>query len=369
MKHLLTFLIASIGLISCSSKQPQTPELAEITIPERHEKDSVFFNQFELQSMIVLDSSNKAIAGNIKRLIINDKHIYILSRHIHKFNLDGKFICQIGNPGKSGSEYRQIIDFTIDEKNGTIIVFSDDYKLIYYTLDGEYIKHERLDDKRLIDAMQIVNGDLYLYCKTKYKEHEKLIHRFINNKFVDYKELEVADFLDKSRGFNFGENFVKGKSILFSQNADNKIYELKDDTINVRYRITDYQFITEETKKEITKTDSNIGMVLFKNNAVVGYSSIRETDYGIFMKNNLSSIIWIEPNNTVHNFRYIKDDRISQASLRYVAHDANDNLVAFVADPMYIVKRKLQYPDPEIEARLQTITEDSNPVLLFYKHK
>ena len=113
MKHLLTILIVSIGLISCSSKHIQTPELSEITIPEQHEKDSVFFNYFELQSMVALESTPNAIIGNIKRLIINDNYIYILSRHIHKFNLDGKFICQIiwtrpkasyNRPGKAHKE-------------------------------------------------------------------------------------------------------------------------------------------------------------------------------------------------------------------------------------------------------------------------
>ena len=369
MKKKIILFVISLFLLNCSNMYGKN-DVTILSLPEKAEKDSVFFNNFELQAIIPLETVPQSILNRIDRIIIKDDYMLIQSKGVYIFDREGKFIRQIGCPGNGPGEYHQIIDVAIDNDNN-IVIFSDDYKLIYYSKDGKYLRQERLKDIKLFHDMQFINNELYVYSGTKYSDDEKLIKKYSNNTFSDCGDIIVADFLGPRHVYTFGERFVKSKSILFSQNTENIIYELKNGLPIKRYQINSPKFITKKQIKELAQKGKNqdVAGYMFSSQTVLCFTSIRETKDGVFCETNLDSFIWIEPNGKCHKFRGIFNDKISYAGLRYFAHDGDDDLLVFIATPESIAQRKKGDPNHPTEKILQTVKEDDNPVLLFFRRK
>lgn len=369
MKNKVILFVISLFLLNCSNMYGKN-DVTILSLPEKAEKDSVFFNNFELQSIIPLQTVQQSILNRIDRIILKDDYMLIQSKGVYIFDRDGKFIRQIGCPGNGPGEYHKIIDAAIDNDNN-IVIFSDDYKFIYYSKDGKYLRQERIKDKKIFSAMLFIKDELYVYCGSKYTEKENLIQKYSNNTFSNCGDIIVADFVGNRHVYTFGERFVKSKSILFSQNTENIIYELKNGLPIKRYRINTPKLITKKQIKELAQHGNALRIApdLFSTQTVLCFTSIRETKDGVFCETNLDSFIWIEPNGKCHKFRGIFNDKISYASLRYFAHDGDDDLLVFIAAPEFIVQRKKGDPNHPTEKILQTVTEDDNPVLLFFRRK
>ena len=155
MKKKIILFVISLFLLNCNNAVGKN-DVTILSLPEKAENDSVFYNNFELQSIIPLQTVQQSIMNRIDRIILKDDYMLIQSKHAYIFNREGKFIRQIGCPGNGPGEYHQIIDVAIDNDNN-IVIFSDDYKFIYYSKDGKYLRQERLKDKKLFHDMQFIN--------------------------------------------------------------------------------------------------------------------------------------------------------------------------------------------------------------------
>ena len=167
--------------------------------------------------------------------------------------------------------------------------------------------------------------------------------------------------VDKDKFIQYGQLFVKGKSILFTKNHTSIIYELKDGMVYERLHLN----IDNFSNDKYTTKDSE---ELFKKQITTSFSSIRETNDGIFLRTKLGVFIWIKPNGDAYKFHSFSIPGITDCS-SYVAHSGDDDLIAFKADAEFILQRKKNAKNEKIESILQTITEDDNPVLLFFRRK
>jgi len=362
IKFIISHIIVILFVLSCQEEKNYTQQTQAINIPQEISNDSVFFNEFELKSIVSLETTPESSFTMIRRMIVREDYILILDiHHVYQFDRTGKFLGRIGRPGNGPGEYNHILDVCIDEKQKMIVINSDGTKLLYYSETGQFIRQEQMKERASFLGLIIVDSIQYFY-NTFYSNYDNVIYKRQGKTMTSCGNLKV----DKDKFIQYGLLFVKGKSILFTKNHTNIIYELKDGIVYERLRLNIDNFKNDnKANKKYTKNDSE---ELFKKQITTSFTSIRETNDGIFLRTNLGVFIWIKPNGDAYKFHSFSIPGITKCS-SYVAHSGDDDLIAFKADAEFILQRKKNAKNEKIESILQTITEDSNPILLFYKHK
>jgi hypothetical protein len=151
----LSILLTLIFVLSCTQekKLDNIVDLTSITEPN-------VTSLSELGSdvtYIPLETNASCLIKRIDKLIYNSES-YILgsinefplpeagkpsfvasSTELYRFTQSGEFICQIGREGRAPSEYATIKDFTYNESNNTIDIFSG-WKVNEFSLDGIWEK-------------------------------------------------------------------------------------------------------------------------------------------------------------------------------------------------------------------------------------
>jgi hypothetical protein len=93
---------------------------------------------------IRLDNSSECLIGEIQKVVFYDGSYYIQDNKassVFVFDETGKFKFKILKKGRGPGEYLQITRMLIDYSNRQILIYDVTMrKMIYYTLDGEFIK-------------------------------------------------------------------------------------------------------------------------------------------------------------------------------------------------------------------------------------
>lgn len=162
-KTMLAFLI-SLGLINIQfiQKKPQ-PDLKndkffEIKYEELLEqKNTIKLSQLATKvEYIQLETNENCLIDNNAKYFFSDGFIFVRNRdHILKFSSDGKFIKQIGTPGRGPGEINSIHNVSIIPKKKLIIIYDVvPHKLLYFNFDGVLIKTVNTPRFREISVMQ-----------------------------------------------------------------------------------------------------------------------------------------------------------------------------------------------------------------------
>ena len=94
-----------------------------------------------------LETSKDSYIGRISLLKSKDSLILIYDKLLNKvllFSADGKFINQIGSPGKGPGEYSSVGGLEFDQGNN-IIIHDIAGKLIYFTMGNKFVREIRID--------------------------------------------------------------------------------------------------------------------------------------------------------------------------------------------------------------------------------
>ncbi|OJV31768.1 MAG: hypothetical protein BGO29_01235 [Bacteroidales bacterium 36-12] len=128
--------------------------------------------------IIALENQEGALMGNINKMQISDDTIFILDTMIAKkilvFNMDGKYIQQIGKFGRGPGEYLQIMDFTVNEKDKQIVVLDVGNKIHTYSIHtGEYLRTLNFENDNIgVYAIQYANDKLYAAIRNFNKDNQ-----------------------------------------------------------------------------------------------------------------------------------------------------------------------------------------------------
>jgi hypothetical protein len=142
-------LAIAIILLSCDSKIKKEKradiECIKLTLPEKIDNliqlDSVFLKR----KVIPLESSDNCLIGEITKILFYRERMFILDKSIKllAFDMNGKYLFNVGQEGRGPGEYASIRDFDIDE-TGNIYMLAYQ-KILQYDKDGKYLKTFRLN--------------------------------------------------------------------------------------------------------------------------------------------------------------------------------------------------------------------------------
>ncbi len=161
MKNRLFFLMI-IVFFSCSDSNIPRYYINTIKIDGLPDNVYSFFDIVEDYQIIKLETIADGLIGQIHKLIITQDKIFILdllsARSVFCFDRNGNFIRIIGSQGRGPGEWLQPQDIAFHEDTQTFIIYcSSNRKIIFYTINGDYIDEINLGLK--FKSLEFINKD------------------------------------------------------------------------------------------------------------------------------------------------------------------------------------------------------------------
>lgn len=217
---LLSFLLL-LTTISCKEKTTPVGIQTKVDIQIGESTETIPFSDYidSIKAISVYENDSH-ILGNIKKVEKSNNLYYILNQKkdaIFKCEGSGKILAILRRVGHSKDEYTQILDYSVDETNKTLVTLCSDNKLMVYDLSFnlKYTKRLRMP----IAAVCAFGGDIYCYS------NNRQILKVVDNGFdVLLKGEELAAYI-----YECTPIFHKiGNRVLATMEYDNTIYEITD---------------------------------------------------------------------------------------------------------------------------------------------
>jgi len=377
MKYL--FLTVIICLLSfCTTQNKHTVDI--ISVPEPKLVDGWMNAHFELDRIVPIETTKDYILGNVQRVILYKDKLIILDMRwpsIFVLNVNtGKIETYINRKGKGPGESNNICDIAFDDKLEQILAFNDYKKLLYFDLNGNFLKEENIDG--LFDNISYNNGNIIFYhLSGGYScfPHTVRIYNPAKKSWIKLGEEKKVDF-PPIRGY--GRVLVKSKNIWFSPVLSLDMNMLQGDTIKTLYHLDVKNKLTDEELNLRTISD----MLSFRNetrerNILYAIQSIRETEKYLIFNTNLSDFMMMNKNTLeLHRAMMMEDEYLGIRLFNYFPHDGDDNRIMFVVTHDEWMRRN-PYDGDDMPEKLKAEIEkvklqqnyENNPILLFYKEK
>ncbi|WP_147679216.1 6-bladed beta-propeller [Algibacter pacificus] len=384
MKNILLRIIVLIFISFSSCKDTneleKNIENIKVDVKKKYPRGN-FKDYFSSSKVISLETNEHSIFHNIDRMSLYDNKFFILdkkSNGVYIFNNKGKFLNKIQNIGKGPGEYISLMDFTIDEKENHIILYTDrPYKLLTYTPKGQLIKEKKVDD--LYFNMSFTNNKL-LFMTKNIKRKNKLIE-------YDLKRDKKKGFLtsnEKDKFFSklgmLNPSITKNENIHISFPYLETIYEYNEDGFFAKYNIDFGKGqMPNAIINKLDKDYKGLYNYVKENNYGFGISNFRENkDYVTFNFYNNMIVIYSKVLKKSNAFRLFINDSDQIPFYNYFAHDGDDNKIISIypaiqfKNQMDTYKKEIK-PWKRMPAYLKEldkkVSHNDNPLLIVYSFK
>lgn len=325
------------------------------------------------KKVVNLFPNNKVLIGKIGRIKLHGNRIYLHDTQTHALHIstkEGKWINTIRRVGKGEGEYFGITDFTIDKKNNILIIADVKLKkLIYFEMDGKYIKEIHFPFW-FREFSSLPSGDLcFLTLGKNYTGYKILIcdkNGKIKRKAIPIPIDEVYRLNMYSRIGSYVKQNKNNLSITTPFTDD--IYTITNDTISQIFKLN-----LGKNKLPFYNTKHlNIGSF----NKLINESEQEALFYlGGFLETKKNVLLGLFKSRSAYNIIYRKSQMdlaqlnmnlYGKAQLSFPVFVENENFIS-IADACWISDHKKELKNiPEFEKVLDQLTPASNPVLVTF---
>lgn len=145
------YLFLLLLLFSCNQKSTNvtiedSKDIATIEIKEYPDARKTLQSKdyFDSIKYVIFEETEELTFPSVEELFFVDDMIIVISRRAKSilfFDNNGKYLHKIHKHGRGHGEYLTLANVMIDEKSKQIMVYdTDTRKLLYYNLEGEYLK-------------------------------------------------------------------------------------------------------------------------------------------------------------------------------------------------------------------------------------
>ena len=398
----LTMLMAlMLGLLTVpggknSSLAKENGYVINLDRAEKLEK-MTYSSLFSKAGIIVLEDTDESLLGKVDKLEVCDNNLYVLEkgRGLFLFNKQGKFIKMIGRKGKGPGEYIDPDDISIDRENKKIYVLdSQTQNVLKYSGNGTFESSFKLENKGTRSTfIQPFKNALYTNLYT----FDKSGKRFLLSK-VDVTNGKRISFQFEASQYNKGWNelFIANQQPFisqyegkprFSQLFMDTIFAITKDDIQPYIVLQSENFVTKDyldSQKE-TKKASKIFSNLNNTTKIYNICNYLESDRYVYFNYYIRDNLYITFYDKLQKSAYMTQNVVND--LLYVDDEGVQlfpNFISFDEKRAYSVEMNNDFSrnvflkdiqDNRINRKVkgidsfQGISEDSNPVIIYYEFK
>ena len=200
MNKNISILILLFIFIRCSSNSPTAKKGKTIKVFENKIEHITADNLITDIQYIPLETDSNCIIGHIDKMLANNNRLYILDKNGAKklfvFDLNGKFIQSIGKQGKGPDEYIQLVDFSVNEEKGEIVLLDNYREILVFDLQGRFIKSKQLSRTNFFQNLCCYKNDYYLSTSNLIGNADKYSIFKYSYGFDEHKLLEFSNYCD-----------------------------------------------------------------------------------------------------------------------------------------------------------------------------
>ena len=352
-------VLFSVIMLCCTVNKTKEREGENRTlITNNYNKDYDPFQIIDTLSYryIPLETNDRSSFGTINKVIIEDNLIFVLDIEFAKkaliFDIEGKFVGELGQKGKGPNEYILLQDLDIDRVNKQVILFDvKGRKLLYYKYNGEFIKKVQLQDYPGMTFSSISPEKIAFYLHLPVKKNNQLLIYSQNGKLVS----QHFPFVNKDITYVMPEYFSKvDNNIFFIPIFYDKIFKIdKDANISQVFDFQIADLMVNDKDKRIYKTSAK----LFKLKKFMDFENLVVNNNNQFIcQNNFNnSVFQIVGNLDSKKMKvgYLKFNYKNMPSGAIASY--NDYFVATFHP--YLRALRKRYPNSKME--------DNNGILLY----
>jgi hypothetical protein len=372
-------LLGSILIIfkSCQEKNTDktVSEYLKINVNIEDVKIISATQWFSSVELIPLETNEKSLIGQWKKIIFHEGKFFILDRKqdvILVYNANGDYVSSsLSKKGHGPEEYMSILDFDISKETNTIeILDASSYKIKKYDTEFNYLNNWILPQNLLpFSYFKILPHDKYAFYYGPSEKDRESIRIFSANEKRVIKKLKPHPFFIEDIINTQGNPFYEFNNQLFFTYTypNNESYKIELENWNIK-KVVEYNF----------------GKYTFTPDVM------QSNRIGDFFQNNRSRYVFIT--NKYENkkdylvFTYFKDDMYiikydkqtkSQEAISWKFSDGGMLLPpAFIDNDFLYIITENQYLSEVINQQLLSktakkilnqIKEDDNPVMIRYK--
>lgn len=383
MKNYIWILVF-IFLSGCKSQIKQEKEeekllTFEVDLQQLSEKG--FDDFYELEEVIKLETTDRSILGDIKKILAGKDRLFISSWNhpgILIFNRDGKYLYQINKQGKGPGEYLEITDVLLTEDPEELIVYDRSGRFLHYDWEGNFLREGKMDSyishvERLPDGGWLTDHALAhtssfrdsLYILRASDSSGQYIQGTVALPVTKYiLPLRMVSNLYQNEGRYYGipviENTIYEYNYRDAEFSPRYIYQLRD------YPVPDASKLSPAEMIKPFIYDYYIF-----NSEYIGENTILLIAWrGGVKENSMLTLVTDKKSKKTEVFQAIVEDKKNELPLhRYLQHTGFKGKVVAYTHPLELQQRTFSDAH-SVGARLsEELNEESNPVLLIYKEK
>ena len=387
----MTVLLLVFVLFSCKSdKQSETRSNLEVmfridcsaSLP----LDMRLSDLCEDVELVPLDITDDFLVGEIDYVKYADDHFFVLddSESLYVFDRNGRGRTALNKKGQGPGEYLDARSFDLTT-DSLICLLTYPSKLMYYTLDGSFVREIPLDFRGFelnlqSDERAIVyrdNVDCSAESPSSLIEVVSLSHNVSEGYLPGYTCLphRMLPSFQQSRVFAESEN---GET-LFCSPLSNKIIGLDSGSVYVKYLL---DFGSKNPDRHLSEklTDASKSVIDFvqKNFPIYGFNSCWENSRYMYVQyyesDKLKSLLYDKTHNLSYKGGVLMDD-LTGCNPRFVMATDEYLLAYWTAGNILSLYDYLQATgkedtvSPKLAEMISIVKKTENPVIGLYKFK
>ncbi|RHJ82379.1 6-bladed beta-propeller [Parabacteroides sp. AM08-6] len=393
MKFILCVLIAVSGIFNCQdiicqnnkkeTKGTSHNDVVTIQPQVGYQKMPIDIAPY-LDSIhyVRLETTDDALIGNLTNVEVYKDRIYVLddkTLSLFIFDLNGNYLSKIHSIGNGPEEYIQLDYLAIDmEQDQLVLTDLGSFNILYYTLDGKFIKRQKEFFKSMPGGMTPLDNKKTARF-TGFEKTEKAKHNLVIRDSNMQIEKSYYPYIWNSQEHLWPANTINGNNFLRNNNKYTYFSSLSDTIFHItskglfpEYRVDmgKYSFDASCYTKDIDdlknylKNGTYATVFTFfetKNWVIINYhlNKYGYPFYCFYHKTDGKTICGNEIKNQdvdfyLDNLAVFNDFFVTYTSPSSILHEDS---------PINEKERK------QIMKLRKTLTEEDNPVLIFYKLK
>ncbi len=403
MKYILNLKLSKVILLTfliflCHCKNDKQLEQAKqveqviqnnaktIVIPDFNDLKSSAIKSsglIEETTIVKLETKRESLISRPAKVKVLGERIFVLDSKngLLEFNIEGKFIQQIGSIGKGPGQYLNAGAFDIDENKQEIIVQDRrTLKIFIYTLEGVFKSSKKADFFANSFVIDKLTGNLVF---DTYLKKQRKLNNSTPSVIISNKKGEVLNtMLDTDPAVTMGYKslynlFANDTIVLFNQPFDNTIYKISKGEVGP---FLNFKF---KGKAIPSGANQNIDFRAFKDKLKKEGYSYFTNNSGYFLVGNsllFSAVVNGKRENLLYDIKkdevkLIVNDKKTSSFVGFLGAkiDAYGTTIVNYAQTDWFLNKEYYkseaFKGSRMEEVMQQTKEGDNPILIFNKLK